>query len=228
MMNNSDKYKISNSSTESLLSIKKSNRSNEKNPEKYSFNINYYKRSVGDLGRDLNDFIIYDKTKPENKNFLGLTYMFLSVLLLSISHLISKLMFIYFPTVENSSSFFLRGVIIMLIALYWIDQKQVFKNQKKANRKQLIQLIFRCLFGALCNITLVESFKFMRISSSYTLFCMYPIIVSILSIIYHDAKLSILNVLVELVLYTSILFLRKSSLNINKIHIDIILILISC
>lgn len=158
-----NKYKIFNASTESLLSIITPNQENEE-IRIYSYDIDYYRRNVGELGRGINDFILYDKSKPENKNFLGLAYMFLSVLLLSISHLISKIMFIYFPKVENSSSFFIRGVIIIIIALYWIHQKQIFRHQKKANRKQLIQLIFRCLFGALCNITLVESFKFMRIS----------------------------------------------------------------
>lgn len=217
MEKNLYKYKNFNNnlSTNSLISFNSKNTKNSKNAEleirKTSFNINYYRQNANELGREINDFLLYDKSKPENKNFLGLTYMFLSVLLLSISHLISKIMFIYFPRVENSSSFFIRGVVIMLIAFYWIDQKQIFQHQKKANRKQLIQLIFRCLFGALCNITLVESFKFMRISSSYTLFCTYPIFVSILSIIYHNAKLTVFNVISYVACLISVIFISKPS-----------------
>lgn len=193
------------------FSFSQSEKSLNNQTRKYSNSIIYYKRNVDELGREMKDFLIYDKAKPENKNFLGLVYMFLSVLLLSISHLISKIMFIYYPLVENSSSFFIRGVVIVIIAKYWIGKKDIIQYQlkKEASRKKLIQLLFRCFFGALCNVTLVESFKFMRISSSYTLFCTYPIFVSILSIIYHKAKLTVFDIISYLACFVSVIFISK-------------------
>jgi drug/metabolite transporter (DMT)-like permease len=225
--NNFNKKELSTISPHSLLNkIKIKNSLNEKEKENreiqnrfYSFEneINYYKRNALELGRELNDLIIFDKYKSkENKNFLGLIYMFLSVLILSFSHLISKIMLVYFPKIENSANFFIRGIIIMTLAFYWIriHDKKIFQKQKNkiVNANKIYQLILRCFFGALCNITLIESFKYTRISTSYTIFCTYPIFVSFLSVIYDNSKLRVFNIISYLACFISVIFISKPAL----------------
>jgi len=140
----------------------------------------FFNNNKSKLLNGINNF--EEKINIKN-NLLGIFYLFISVFLFSVAHLISKFLIIYFPKVENLANNFIRGVILILISHILLRKRKInMLKQLKSNNYKSIILVVRCFFGAICNITLFESFKFMRISSAFTIFCTYPIFVSILSI----------------------------------------------
>jgi drug/metabolite transporter (DMT)-like permease len=153
------------------------------------------------LKSDLKDYLLSNENLNLNierkaNNLLGILYLFISVFLLSLAHLISKFLIVYFPQVENYANNFIRGIILLVLSQILLKRKNVsLIHQLKTNRNKTILLLFRCFFGAVCNITLFESFKYMRISSAFTIFCTYPIFVSIISILILKSEFSFFDIL---------------------------------
>lgn len=160
--------------------------------------------------KNKNDFSESITSKPKPNNFLGIVYLFISVFLLSIAHLLSKFLIVYFPQVENLANNFIRGIILIILSQTLMQKKNIsLKDQLSKNKSKTIQLLIRCFFGAVCNITLFESFKFMRISSAFTIFCTYPIFVSIISILILKSEFAFFDILSYFSCIASVILISK-------------------
>jgi len=159
-----------------------------------------------------NDSPINEATDRKKNNFLGIFYLFISVFLLSFSHLISKFLIVYFPKIENVANNLLRGLIILVLSNFFLNKKKInLVEELKKNKDKTILLLIRCFFGSACNIILFESFKYMRISSAFTIFSTYPIFVSIFSIVFLKTKYLLFDVLSYIFCVFSVILISKPS-----------------
>lgn len=148
-----------------------------------------------------------EESKNDLKGFMLLVF---SVFMYSLANLISKYMAIYHPKVENLSINLFRGIYLMLIAGYIIFHQQIdYKEQITRSNYKTKLLMIRCFFGATSNIALFEAFRYMRISSGFTIFCTYPIFVSIISVVYFKSKFTTFDMVSYIACIISVIFISK-------------------
>ncbi len=151
-----------------------------------------------------------EDNSDQKNNLKGFLLLVFSVFMYSVANLISKYLSIYYPTLENLTVNLFRGVFLMLISRFFIYVKDInYKEQLYRSKYKTNLLLFRCFFGATANIALFEAFKFMRISSAFTIFCTYPIFVSIITIIYLKSKFSYFDILSYIACITAVIFISK-------------------
>lgn len=153
-----------------------------------------------------------EKENIKDDNFNASIYMFFSYTLYSIVNLLGKFIGFYYPEVENSVTNLIRGLILIGLSHlnFHIKNFDYISEFKKPKRK-LLFLFIRCFFGSLCNFLLFESFKHMRISSSFTIFNTSPIFVSLLSVIFLNGKFTKLDMISFIVCFFSVCLITKPS-----------------
>lgn len=192
-----------------------SNKNINTNSERGPFSFKEYLLKDSNKNQFINDNS-ESITKSKN-NLLGIFYLFISVFLLSLSHLISKFLIIHFPKVENLANNFIRGIFLVIISQKILHKNKIsLFNQLNKNKHKTILLLIRCFFGAICNITLFESFKYMRISSAFTIFCTYPIFVSIFSILILKSNFLLFDILSYLFCIFSVILISKPAFIFNN------------
>lgn len=153
---------------------------------------------------------LLDTSSQNNKDIKGLFILILSVFMYSIQNLISKYLSVYYPNIENLLVNLLRGIYMILISGYIIINKDIKSQEElKKDKFKTKLLILRCFFGAISNILLFESFKYMRISSAFTIFCTYPIWVSIISVVCFKSAIRNFDILSYFVCFISVIFISK-------------------
>ncbi len=155
---------------------------------------------------------LLDKTETnEEKNDLkGFITLVFSVFMYSLSNLISKYLAVYHPDLENLTVNLIRGLYLMILSYLFIYYNKIdYIEQIYRDKFKTKLLIIRCSFGASSNILLFEAFKYMRISSAFTIFCTYPIFVSILSVVYLKSKFTNFDVVSYLACIISVIFISK-------------------
>lgn len=154
--------------------------------------------------------ITEEKNEENSDNFYGAVYFFLSTFVLSLGHLMSKFFIIWYPTLEIVAANFLRGIILMLLSFYCLKREKMdYAHQVRKDKFKTFLLFIRCFFGSFCNITLMESFKYMRISSGFTIFCTYPIFTSIFSIFIFKNKYLISEFISYFACFVSVILISK-------------------
>jgi drug/metabolite transporter (DMT)-like permease len=145
-------------------------------------------------------------------NFKASLIILLASILFSIVNLLGKVIGFYYSEVENSSTNLIRGLVMILIChiYFYKENIDVVKDLNKPKEK-LLALFVRCFTSALCNYILFESFKYMRISTSITIFNINPIIVSILSVIILKSEFTKTDIASFLVCFMSVCMLTKPS-----------------
>ena len=117
--------------------------------------------------------------------------MFIATLAFGIVNLIGKIIGFYYPEVNITATNFIRGFMLVLLShLYFYYKninlkKEIFEGKSKL---KIFYLSMRCLSGLFGNIVLFLAFKNMRISSAFTIFQLYPILVSFLIWIFNLNK----------------------------------------
>ena len=145
-------------------------------------------------------------------NLKASLYIFISYILYSIVNLLGKVIGFYYPLVENSITNLFRGIFVAIIChIYFVIEKIDLRKEFNKPYKKLLFLLIRCFFGALCNFILFESFKYMRISSSFTIFNTSPIFVSILTVIFLNGKFNSFDILTFIVCFLSVCMITKPS-----------------
>lgn len=143
-------------------------------------------------------------------NFKASIFMFLSHSLYSIVNLIGKFIGFYYPEVENAITNLIRGIVLMALSVIYLKKKKVdFIKELDKPVKKLIILVIRCFFGAACNLIIFESFKYMRISSSFTIFNISPLFVSILAVIFLNGKITKLDIISFALCFISVCLIAK-------------------
>jgi drug/metabolite transporter (DMT)-like permease len=153
-----------------------------------------------------------DTLQDRDNNFKASIYVFFSYFLYSIVNMIGKIIGFYYPLVENSATNLVRGIIVSLICHYYFNKLGIeLRKQFNKPYKTLLTLFVRCFFGGLCNFLLFESFKYMRISSSFTIFNTSPIFASILSVIFISGEITLYDALAFLICFLSVCMISKPS-----------------
>jgi len=153
-----------------------------------------------------------EKVHLQDDNFKASIFIFCSYFLYSIVNLLGKYIGYYYPEVENSTTNLIRGLILVLFShITWYYQKFDYLSELKKPKIKLLLLFIRCFFGSLCNFLLFESFKHMRISSSFTIFNISPIFVSILSVIFLNGKFTYFDFFSFFICFFSVCLITKPS-----------------
>jgi len=146
---------------------------------------------------------------PE-ENYRASLFVAFSSFLYSITNFLGKVLGFYYPKVENSSTNFIRGIVIIILShIYFNKHKINLLEQLNRPKKKLIILILRVSSGALCNFLLFESLKYMRISSSFTIFNLAPIFTTILTIIFMNGKLLNIDIIAFIFCFFSVTLITK-------------------
>jgi len=152
--------------------------------------------------------IEFDHSTEDNYKACILT--FLSSFLYSITNFLGKVMSVYYPEVENTSTNLIRGIIIIILSHAYFYQKNIDLNQQINKPKiKIFVLFWRTVTGALCNFLLFESLKYMRISSSFTIFNLAPIFTSILTVIFLGGNLRKIDIIAFIVCFFSVILITK-------------------
>ena len=117
----------------------------------------------------------------------------------------------YYPEVNINACNFIRGLILFVFSLIYsyfqkIDLREEIRNKSNI---AIIKLIIRCISGALCHILFFISLKYLRISSAYTIFCISPILVTILSWIFLNRKFTKNDIIALIICFGSLSLITK-------------------
>ena len=160
----------------------------------------------------------FSKSDDEKTNDIkGLLLLIFSVFMWSVTNLFSKHLSITAPEVENLAINFFRGIflsIFSLIAIY--SQKIPYIEEIKKDRNKFMLLIFRCFFGATANILLFACFRHMRISSGFTIFCTYPLFVSVISITYLKSSFCCFDIVSYIFCSAAVVMISKPAFIFEK------------
>ncbi len=153
-----------------------------------------------------------NKEHLNDDNFKASIYIFCSYTLYSIVNLLGKFIGFYYPLVENSTTNLIRGLILIILSHINFHIKKIdYISEFNKAKKKLLILFIRCFCGALCNFLLFESFKHMRISSSFTIFNISPIFVSIISVIFLKSNFTFLDLISYIICFFSVCLITKPS-----------------
>jgi len=163
-----------------------------------------------ELDKNTQETKLLGESEDKKNDLKGFCLLVFSVFMYSFANLISKYLSIFYPTIENLTVNLFRGLYLILISSALIyHQKIDYIEQIQRNNYKTKLLLIRCLFGAFANIALFEAFKYMRISSAFTIFCTYPIFVSVLSIIFFKSKFSNFDIVNYIACILSVVFISK-------------------
>jgi len=208
--------------------------------DSYFFKINSYQNSKSSSflcsHKDFNDnnLFLIDKTDNLQKNiytspqenhidnFKGSVLNFFSVFLFSLNNIIGKVLGYYYPEIENAVTNLIRGLTIGIISFIIIQRENfnLLKKLKSKSTKKLIILFFRCFTGSVANFFLLESLKYLRISSASTIFNLAPIIGTILSVVYLKSKFSHLDIFSFIICFFSLILITKPGFIFNANNED--------
>ncbi len=152
------------------------------------------------------------------ENYRAGLLLFFSCFLYSLSTFCGKVLGMYYPDVENASTNFIRGIVMIILSLiyfhyYNIDLKE---SLLKPPREKLYILMVRASFGSVCNIFLLASLKYMRISTSFTIFNLAPIFTTILTVLFLNGKVTRLDVIAFVVCFFSLILITKPGFIFSK------------
>ncbi len=167
------------------------------------------------------DNINSNKKIPEINNFKACIIMTMCSFIFSLSNLCGKFISFYYPEVETASVNLIRGfVLISLSHLFFMYQKLKIINEIFLNkpRNKIIILFIRSLFGASGNLLLLWSFKFMRISSAFTIFSISHIITSILAHVILKESFTKFDVASFIISFCSVCLITKPSFIFSSEH----------
>ena len=143
-------------------------------------------------------------------NFSSSIFMIIAVFLFSFVNLGGKLITSFYPEIEISTVCIFRGFIPIIFGLIYVKNNNIdIKSQLKKDYKLSLLLFLRCFVATLSNYTLFQSFKFMRISSAFTIFNTSPIFTSIISIFIFNSKFNKFDIFDYLVCFVSVCFITK-------------------
>lgn len=146
---------------------------------------------------------------PE-ENYRASLLIFLAASLYSVCTFLGKVIGLYYPEVENTSTNFIRGIVILILShIYFYKQNINLNQQINKPKNKLFVLFCRATTGALCNFLLFESLRYMRISSAFTIFNLAPIFTSILTVIFLNGKLFKIDVIAFVVCFFSVILITK-------------------
>lgn len=98
-------------------------------------------------------------------------------------------------------------MIISLIYFKLHDIDLIHDLKKNPSKTKL--LFIRCFFGASSHIFLYESNKYMRISSAAVIFSTYPIIASLISVLYLKVKVTGFQIFTYFACFVSVVIIAK-------------------
>jgi drug/metabolite transporter (DMT)-like permease len=130
-------------------------------------------------------------------NFKAIIIMFIATLVFSIVNLIGKFIGFYYPEVIITATNFIRGLMLISLSHIYFHYKEINPIKEIFDGKAKIKILFlslRCLCGMAGNILLFLAFKYMRISSAFTIFQLMPIVVSFLLWIFLNGQLTKLDI----------------------------------
>lgn len=128
----------------------------------------------------------------------------------SIATLIGKFLGMYYPQVENSATNLVRGFVVVIIAqIVFTYNNLSIKTELTRNWEKTKLLIWRSLFGALCNFCLFQSLQNMRISSAFTIFNVSPIITTLLSVIFLGFTMTNMDIFAFISCFFSVILITK-------------------
>jgi drug/metabolite transporter (DMT)-like permease len=144
-------------------------------------------------------------------NLKSIILLFISNFLFSITNLIGKTIGMYYPEVNINACNFFRGFFAFTLSLiysfyYKINLKEEFKDRSYLT---LFKLIIRCICGATSQILFFLSLKFLRISSAYTIFCISPLMVTILTWIFLNGKFTKMDIIALIICFFSVCLITK-------------------
>ena len=157
----------------------------------------------------------------KNNDIKGLIILIFSVFMWSVTNLFSKHLSIEYPKLENLAINFFRGIflsIYSLIAIYYL--KIPYIEEIKKSRSKFSLLIFRCFFGATANVLLFACFRHMRISSGFTIFCTYPLFVSIILVLYLKSSFCCSDFLSYILCSLAVVFISKPAFVFGENNIE--------
>jgi drug/metabolite transporter (DMT)-like permease len=211
--NSNNKYKSNNIIKNNNNKNNNNNNNKEKIDRKFSNLSDYYfensKENLLEKNQDHNNnnnnqqaknLTDEEKLKIEEKeksnNLKGLLILIFSVFMMSLSNLLSKYLSTTSPKLENLTVNFFRGIYFVIFSLLGLNHYKIpYMEEINKSKSKFIQLLIRCFFGACSNILLFACFRHMRISSGFTIFCTYPIFVSVISIIYLKSSFCLFDFL---------------------------------
>lgn len=136
--------------------------------------------------------------------------MLLSSFIQSFVNLITKVLLRDYPEIGTTTANFFRGLIMIIISLIYFRFRDIdIIHDLKKNYNKTKLLFFRCFFGASSHIFLYESNKYMRISSSAVIFSTYPIVASLISVLYLRAKISSFQIFTYVACFFSVILIAK-------------------
>lgn len=155
-------------------------------------------------------------------NFMACIYMIIAVSLFSFMNLGGKYMLVYFPEIDNITTCFFRGLITFLLAIIYIYKYELsFFSILRKDKNKTFLLILRNFIWALCNYSMFEALKYMRISSAFTLYNTSPIFTSVLSVIFLKSKFTKFDVFSLLICFISVCLITKPAFLNFLFHSDI-------
>jgi len=162
------------------------------------------------------------KNDKQTDNFKACIYMIIAITQFSFINLGGKIMLEFFPEIDNITTCFFRGLITMSFAIVYINiyKIQVMQELKKDSKKTILLLI-RNFLAAFCNYSIFEAFKYMRISSAFTLYNTSPIFASIYSVIFLNSKFTQFDFFSLIVCFVSVCLISKPGFLNFIFHSDI-------
>jgi drug/metabolite transporter (DMT)-like permease len=153
-------------------------------------------------------------------NFKSIIILFFSSFLFSITNLIGKYISMYYPEVNINTCNFIRGFFAFnLSLLYTYYYKiEIIKEFKNTSYSLLFKLIVRCTCGSTSQILLFISFKYLRISSATTIFCISPILVTIFTWILLNGKINKIDIIALIICFCSLCLITKPQFIFGGIH----------
>lgn len=183
-----------------------SNSQNQSDIEENKNDKNNKKTLIGLIEK----FLSKSEENETSNDIKGLILLIFSVFLWSVTNLFSKHLSIVYPKLENLAINLFRGVFLTIFSLFALYQLNIpYIQEIKRSRSKFIQLLFRCFFGATANVLLFACFRYMRISSGFTIFCTYPLFVSIISIIYLKSSFCCFDIISYLCCSLAVIMISK-------------------
>ncbi len=188
--------------------------------DKYFYQNNYSEKSNSLssiellVSKKIEKANLLEINKKENidiDNLKGSIFIFISILIFSFNNLIGKILGLYLPEIENSVVNLIRGIIVLIICLFIVIQKniQVTYLIFSKPKSKIFFLFLRCFAGSMANYLILESLKYLRVSSAFTIYNLAPIIAFVLSVFYLKIKFSNLDIFSFVICFFSLILITK-------------------